>query len=166
MKKLQRGFSLIEFLIYFLITQVFLFISMHWSALQVLSIKNQMHTCMRSMGLYAAHDVLINEVRTIDTNKIFTSDNFFVWRHSGVDIGWELDENKLFRCEGIYDYDEHTWTSRRKNLVADSIKTFTAFVHYNSCKKPIGITTIISEGEDCHRDQLQNYTKLRNGTAT
>lgn len=157
------GFSVLEFLIYFLITQLFLLIIMQWMSTQSYSIKKEQHACMRSMSLYGAYDRLVYDLRKIELHQPYdVHENCCVARQGQHDIGWELVKNKLFRSEGSYNYNEHSWVHRHKNLVADALESLQCEFHYNN-GIVIGMSATLSAKIEGQSVILKGFTRMRNG---
>ncbi len=123
----KNGFSLLEFLVYFMLLSFLATTIFSWLAHSHHTLKNRSRQATELLQLYAAHDVLVRDLRAAPAlrehwKKIHTKE--LIWHVGNHDVGWRVEDKKLLRLEGRYDAEKQQWMKKTKSVVADKVAAF------------------------------------------
>lgn len=79
------------------------------------------------LQLYTAHDILIKDLSYAPCNNQKwkeCNEVCMVWHmeKKNVDIGWQLEHEKLIRIEGLYNGQKNQWVDKTKSVIATPVK--------------------------------------------
>jgi competence protein ComGC len=158
------GFSLIEFLVYFLSITVLVMIVMSWMTRLHTSMVQQEKECTASIGLQAAYDRLVRDVRQAPSQQALwlkNETNEYVWRLHDHDVGWECTkQGALVRSEGSYSTSTGSWTQRTKSIVIEHGGRLEIALGEQQNSKTVSAQVILTGSEAT----LSRTLRLYNGT--
>lgn len=126
--RLRPGISLVECLLYVMLTTMVIMLSMSWIAqshakLITLNASNDAY-----MSVCALQDLLARDLRSAPSNCDAwkeVSPGVYVWRTEQGDLGWELQDEQMRRIEGIYDEHAKKWGKHHTSVIANGVYSFT-----------------------------------------
>jgi hypothetical protein len=161
MHRRRAGFSVIEFLIYFLIMSLLFMVSIEWILHMHRRYKKNKADIFCSVKIGGVIHYLRCDIQRISTDechwKLFDYERY-IWSDGSLDIGWELKKRCLWRSEGHYKADMKTWSKRSKSLIAQNIDDCTLRIKREG-DRVVGVTIVVRSGNM----QLQQFVCIYKG---
>ncbi len=126
----EKGFSLIEWQIYFLLLIMASILLFHsFFIIQKFLIK-QNKKLQAITELHTAYDLCKRDILTADYNVknwIKSEVHSFLYKKNNKYIGWRFNKKtkKLYRTSGVYDANNQNWKKKKVSLIAEDITDFT-----------------------------------------
>lgn len=132
MKQNKKGFSLIEFTVYFFITIVVFIMLFNFFLTTNFYVQKQEQQCNTCINLSTAHMMLQRDIFASPAERsawhVLTNTEI-VWRSDKKACGWVLDDGNLYRIEGSY---HNGWQTKKKSLVLKNCSDKVFHVVYDS----------------------------------
>ena len=163
----QKGFSLLEFLVYFLLLILFGTLLFHGAVSMHLQLTKAGRQGAAVLSLHAAADVLTRDLRTVPAEQTYwkkITDHELVWQTGNTTCGWRIEKNQLCRYEGTYDGKKRQWSKRTKSVVADGVHTLAFQMHGGEHQQSIASISFVIEGKN--KSQVSSLVALRNRMVT
>jgi hypothetical protein len=128
MKHVRSGFSLIEFLLYFVLMTMMVMLTMDWIVSCHVRVANISRMCTEYIALTAAHDLVMRDLACAHVDNAYwkkITPTGAIWSVGQNDIGWEVCDTILMRHQGLYDAERDAWLTVHSYKVADAVKRLT-----------------------------------------
>jgi hypothetical protein len=154
----KTGFSLIAFLLYLALSTLIVTCIYNAIAQFFLPSLCSIRKYKELLSLHIMADLFIKEIRhnTLKQWKETTS-HLVVWNNGAEDIGWQCNENKLERIQGIYEHGK--WKKKRTSMVGLGLDTATFFFEYKE-GKIIAIELVLAGVYDSQKI-VRSYVAIR-----
>lgn len=158
----HKGFSLIECLVYVLIVGLLANMLFMWVVRIQQTVYQQAKDQTVTVGIYSAQDLMARDLSMAPSAmsdwKVMSGTQL-IWHGPTIDTGWALEDGKLYRYEGHYSLENHSWSARAKSLVSDQIATCNfALVKQEKEKRIMAVTIVLNN--------IVRYVALKNGMIT
>lgn len=106
-------------------------------------------------GTVLMHDIQEASCAQQEWKKI--TDNIIIFHKQEQDIGWIIEDKKLFRIEGIYNSTGDMWHSSTKSFIASNIETIQVVCHIDQGNaNQIRAVTATMVSEKSKNNKIQN----------
>lgn len=153
LNKFAKGFTILEMLIYifclFLLTLIFFSIANLY-----INIRSNIGLLRSKLEVFIACNILFQNIRKASDFKFFKviqRDNLVYSKvdldnnlNNGVDIGWLVKSNNLYKCAGKYNINDNIWIKKRVSLISQNIK----FIDFKRSLNLLNIIFKMSNFED------------------
>jgi hypothetical protein len=153
----QSGFSLIECMIYSTVLAIFITIFFNGITHWIAQLTKQGISTHILYELYAAHDLLIRDLRQAPTDRFEwkkITEEQVVWRGRDIDIGWYVHQGNLYRSSGSFNQSTDQWITHTKSLVARSVSDCKFSAHYTDHGLQYITVTLTIERDDIHKKHI------------
>lgn len=132
MKHNVLGTTIVEFLCYFFLTILLGIVVSHLAVMTHRQLGKHTNHLSAELSLYAALDVVRRDFLAAPSDlqafkKITPSE--LIWDTGTAHLGWQFENNTLFRLEGVYHNQRQTWTKKTKNVIAKNIQLAKFHIH-------------------------------------
>lgn len=151
MKIYDRGFSMIEFLVYLCLFATISSVLMHFVVNTTLALQSQSVELQRTLHFLTAMDLVAHELACANAEKkqwLKADKNLLVW-HSDLqkkDICICILDKKLVRIIGTYIPLQNVWSSKTINVITENIQDFTFNFEWESVQEQLNVITFSLTG--------------------
>lgn len=122
MRIIQKGFSLIECLIYCALTMLLGVLLFNWMSSTQAALKRSCRHCELLVDRIGIFDTWSADIAMAPSENVFwkkIASTMLVWQGSEMDIGWQLEGRSLYRITGYYT--NGVWSKVTKSLISNTI---------------------------------------------
>lgn len=128
----KKGFFLLSFLLYLVFFSIAAACICHMISFVVIPSIIDTYKYSEIIALHVATDRFIRDIRIAQQNKIYiqkkVTSQKIIFNNGEKDIKWCIKDNKLERCEGVYD---KKWIKKNKSIIAKNIAIGTFIIKNN-----------------------------------
>lgn len=142
MNRQERGFSLIECLIYCTVMSLLALLVFEFFLKNSLTARQFTKQGKQVMSTHAAHAFLANDIQCAACHKSswdVSDPHAFVCRVGQAAVGWHVKDGSLYRTSGQYDFAFGYWVHKSRSLVAE--RTQFAYQVYQNAQTITGMDT-------------------------
>ena len=96
-----------------------------WVVPIVVAVRKKSNQTTRRACVMVAYDSLTKDIRSAPAyynQWLHITEQEIIWRGVSSDVGWCVQQEKLFRLEGRYNAEKKTWEKKSKNLIVNHEK--------------------------------------------
>lgn len=145
---MKSGFTLLESLVYLLLTTLILGLSAHVAALFYHTMSMRLEsTSSDVLPLLAFHTFKkdIQKASTEETLWKCIKASTIVFSDGIVDYGWTREKECLIRYQGVFNIKTKKWNSSTKSKVLPQVKSLSFKVHKEECIRGVEIKLSLKE---------------------
>ncbi len=122
--QIEKGFSLIECIIYCFILMLIISISSSFVSKSLMQLKESRVLMQSMISLYACADVITHDIYQLDQSLPYCiiKDSELVFSGKDYHIGWHFYNKKIYRTIGQFDFNKKSWHEKSIALVAAQIE--------------------------------------------